>query len=163
MLLRLKNRFFWEWGLTLEIVKRAFCFYFGFSFMIFIMSICTCKESITLSDWRTWLLSFLALVYLGILQGCLVNIFGCIMKSKMAVLFSYIVFMVIIYMTMYGEGLFAKTKVTMYLNPVTAISLTEENQIGIIVGIILGFMIICSICTSVLAYAYTRWENYVES
>lgn len=159
--LRVEKKYAWEFSLTREIVKKAFSFYSGFTLVIYGMSIYACNHSITLLTLKTWLLSLAALVYLGTIFGCIANMLACMMKSKTAVIITYIVFLAATFGTMKYADLFIGSKALLYLNPITAVSITEENSVGMIVLTLLGMDAICFVCRSILAYGYVRRENYV--
>ena len=163
VLLRVKNKYKWELALTLEIVKRSTLFFFGFSLSIFLICCYSSIDELTLNAGLTWLLSWIALAYLGVLLGCMVNLLAGVAKEKTAVIVTYVFFLLETYATMQYSDFFASTKVLLYLNPVTAISVTEERQMLVALCAIAGMCGICFVCQSLLAYGYTRWEKSIRS
>lgn len=163
VLLRVKNKYKWELALTMEIVKRAVLFFFGFTLSIFLMSCYISMGALTVNAWLTWLLSWIALTYLGVLLGCAVNLLAGVVKEKTAVMLSYVLFLLGTYATMRYSDLFEDSKVLLYLNPVTAISVAEERQLLAVLCTIVGMCSICFICQGLLAYGYTRWEKCIQS
>ena len=163
VLLRVKNKYKWELALTLEIVKRSMMFFFGFSLSIFLLSCYSSKGELTGNAFLTWLLSWLALVYLGVLLGCIVNELAGLIKEKTAVLVTYVFFLWGTYVVVQHSDFFASTKILLYLNPVTAISVAEERQVLVVLCTFVGMCVICFVCQSLLAYGYTRWEKCIQS
>jgi len=163
VLLRVKNKYKWELSLTLEIIKQSVLFFFGFTLSIFLISCYSSEGKLTLNAWLTWLLSWIALVYLGVLLGCMVNLLAGVAKEKTAVIVTYVFFLLGTYATMRYSDFFASTKALLYLNPVTAISVAEERHVLAVFLTMIGMCGICFACQSLLAYGYTRWEKCIRS
>ena len=162
ILLRVKKKYWWEYKLTYGIVKSASLFYLGYTLIIFIMSVFISEGMLTMFAWKVWCLSWLSLIYLGIILGCFVNFLVSFLNAQTAVIITYILFLAGNYETMQYSDVFIKSKILLYLNPVTAISIVEE-ELGVnIIFAILGMCVIAYVCRCMLALVYVRWEKCVE-
>lgn len=163
VLLRVKKRYCWEYRATYEIVKVASLFYLGITLIIFFMSVFISKGKVTFSAWKVWYLSWISLIYLGVILGCFVNMVASFLNVQTAVIITYILFLLGTYGTMQCSEFFARSKILMYVNPITAISIVEEKQVVDIVFAVLGMCIVGCICQCLLALVYMRWEKRVRS
>ncbi len=163
VLLRVKRKYSWEFKLTQKLIQYALSFYFGFTVAVLLMSIYSCGKVLNIYTLQVWFFSWVALTYLGIILGCIANLFACFVKTQIAVILTYILFSVVAYMTMQNSDLFLNSKLLLYLNPITAVSLAEEHSVADVLVIVLVMYIICFICRSLLAYGYVRWGKCVRS
>ena len=128
VLLRVKRKYSWEFRLTRKIIQCALVFYFGFTVAVLLMTTYSCGKVITVHALQVWLLSWIALTYLGVILGCIANLFANIVKNQVAVVLTYILFLVTTYMTMQNSDLFLESKLLLYLNPITAVSVANYFQ-----------------------------------
>lgn len=161
-LLRIDNRFRWELRQTRKLVDISFLYFGGFSFMTFILSLVCCNTTMSLTTYKIWILSLIALVYHGVILACLVNCFSSIVKARTAVVLIYVLLLCFTFMTMKYADVMECSNILQYLNPIIAISIVEENNVAVLLEVF-GIMILVSyLFRFFLAYRYARGEINAE-
>lgn len=126
--------------------------------MILCMSRMVCKIPISINDMKTWIVSLAALVYLGAISGMTANLLSRMVKGKVAVVLTFILFIGLTVITMKFLDVFSLSRAALFLNPITAVSLVEEINNKRIVLSLIAMMVITYGYQNLLAYVYNRKE-----